>query len=235
MTASPDTQHRPGYPGEAWLWPSPAQPGDLSRRLTQRRAELRLTLGQAASRSRLNPRYLEFLEKYPAVPPGRVLRQLAAGLQTTPAALLGGGAEAAPGRWNVSAPGALQRLSPHECRRLITPGGIGRIGLATAGGVVIVPVNFVFDGHTIVLRTDTGSVIAAHSDGPVSFEVDRIDEALKSAWSVLIRGQAHRVVQRAVVAHLWRCADTQPWPSGERDVFVRITPQKISGRRVTHI
>jgi hypothetical protein len=180
----------------------------------------------------MSTRYVEFLENYPAVPPGRILRQLAAALQTTPAALLGGGTDTPPGRWNVPIPGALQRLSPHECRQLIAGGGIGRIGLGTAGGMVIVPVNFVYDGHTIVLRTDTGSVIAAHSDGPVSFEVDRIDEALKTAWSVLIRGRAHRVVQRAVVAHLWRCADTQPWPAGERDVFIRITPQKISGRRV---
>jgi nitroimidazol reductase NimA-like FMN-containing flavoprotein (pyridoxamine 5'-phosphate oxidase superfamily) len=200
---------------------------------TRRRAELRLTQRQVASRASLSMRYVEFLESYPAVPPGRILRQLAAALQTTPAALLGGGTGSPPVRWDMSAPGALERLPPYECRPLISAGGIGRIGFVTAGGLVIVPVNFAYDGHSIVLRTGTGSVIAAHADGPVSFEVDRVDDALKMGWSVLIRGQAHRVAQQAVIAHLRRCADVQPWPFGEHDVFVRITPQKISGRRIT--
>lgn len=86
MTASPDTQHRPSDPGEAWLWPSPAHPGDLSHRLSQRRAELRLTRRQVAFRAGLTMRYVEFLESYPAVPPGRILRQLDAALQMALAA-----------------------------------------------------------------------------------------------------------------------------------------------------
>ena len=232
MTASPDTRHRSAYPGEAWLWPSPAHPGDLSRRLSRRRTELHLTLGQVSARSGLSRRYVEFLEKYPAVPPGRVLRQLAAGLQTTPAALLGGTTDSPPAPGTAPVSGALQLLSPSECRRLISAGGIGRIGFVTAGGMVIVPVNFLVDGRSIIIRTDAGSVIAAHADGPVSFEVDRIDEALETAWSVLVRGQAHRVVVQAALAHLRRCADVTPWPAGEHDVFVRITPHKISGRRI---
>ena len=173
MTASPDIQHRPSDPGEASLWPSPAHPGDLSRRLTQRRAELRLTPRQVASRAGLTMRYVEFLENYPAVPPGRVLRQLAAAVQTTPAALLGGSTDSPPVRWDLSVPHTLQPLSPIECRKLISAGGIGRIGFATAGGLAIMPVNFAWDGHSIVVRTGAGSVIAAHADGPVSFQVDR--------------------------------------------------------------
>ncbi|MBV9795618.1 MAG: DNA-binding protein, partial [Actinobacteria bacterium] len=41
-----------------------------------------------------------------------------------------------------------------------------------------------------------------------------------------------RVSQQAVIAHLQRVAEVLPWPSGERDEFVRINPQQISGRRI---
>ena len=50
---------------------------------------------------------------------------------------------------------------------------------------------------TIVLRTGTGSLIAAHGDDPVSFETDHLDETQLCGWSVLVRGQAH---QPALVA-----------------------------------
>ena len=43
-------------------------------------------------------RYLEYLERYPARPSTESLRRLAAALRTTPAALLGAGADAPHGR-----------------------------------------------------------------------------------------------------------------------------------------
>jgi len=61
-----------------------------------RRAELRLSRAQVAARARMTPRYLEYLERYPATPDAGILRQLAAALRTTPAALLGGGGQAPP-------------------------------------------------------------------------------------------------------------------------------------------
>ena len=73
-------------------WPSPPDPGDLSRRVAQRRADLHLSQAQVAARTGLSLRYLEYLERYPARPTAATLRQLAAALRTTPAALLGAGA-----------------------------------------------------------------------------------------------------------------------------------------------
>jgi hypothetical protein len=37
----------------AWPWPAPPDPGDLSRRIMRRRAELRLSLAQVAGRARV--------------------------------------------------------------------------------------------------------------------------------------------------------------------------------------
>ena len=85
MTASQETQQRPDQPDEpdhGSSWPAPPYPGDLSRRVTQRRQELKLTRQQVAARANVSLRYLEFLENYPGMPTSAVLRQLAAALQT---------------------------------------------------------------------------------------------------------------------------------------------------------
>ena len=83
---------------EAGRWPSPPDPGDLSKRIALRRAELGLSVAQVAVRAGLSLRYVEYLERYPARPAAAALRQLAAALRTTPAALLGGGADLPPGQ-----------------------------------------------------------------------------------------------------------------------------------------
>ena len=118
-------------------WPSPPDPGDLSRRLAARRAELRLSLSQVAERAAVNRRYLEFLENFPGQPDAGTLRRLAAALRTTPGALLGGGGQAPPGR--AAGPvGRLERLSLAECGRLLARAASAgrvhhRLGLTSAG------------------------------------------------------------------------------------------------------
>jgi transcriptional regulator with XRE-family HTH domain len=212
-------------------WPSPPDPGDLSRRLAARRAELRLSLSQVACRAGVNPRYLEYLENFPGQPRADTLRRLAAALRTTPATLLGAGGEAPLGR--VPGPvGQLETIGPAECRRLLGPGGLGRIAFTTASGLMVLPVNYVIVSSTIVLRTGAGSLIAAHGDGQVSFEADHLDETLHRGWSVLVRGQAHRVLQPGELRNLQEGCDLRPWPTGEHDLYVRIVPLRITGRRI---
>lgn len=218
-------------PRSAWPWPAPPDPGDLSRRIIQRRAELRLSLAQVADRARVNRHYLEYLEQFPARPSTAVLRQLAAALRTTPAALLGGGGDVPPGH-GVTATRRMERLTPAECRRLIAPGGIGRIALVTASGPLVLPVNYAFVADAIVIRTGAGSPIAAHASDCVAFEVDRIDEALAQGWSVLVRGRAHPVLQPAEHRVLLARTNLRPWPQGEHDLFIRIVADHITGRRI---
>ena len=86
MTINTMTRPEPGHDDHGW--PSPPDPGDLSRRVAQRRAELHLSQVQVAARAGVSLRYLEYLERYPARPTPAALRQLAAALRTTPAALL---------------------------------------------------------------------------------------------------------------------------------------------------
>jgi transcriptional regulator with XRE-family HTH domain len=223
---------RPAPVDEASRWPSPPDPGDLSRRIAQRRAELHLSQAQVAARAGVSLRYLEYLERYPARPTPAALRQLAAALRTTPAALLGAGANVPPGQRRQADMRFISKLMPAECRRLITPGGVGRIAFSTSSGPVVVPVNYAVLADTIVIRTAEGTVIDGHADEMVALEVDHIDEALCLGWSVLVRGPAHRVAHPAELRRLQEDAAVWPWPGGEREVYVRIVPNEITGRRI---
>lgn len=213
-------------------WPSPPDPGDLSKRVAQRRSELRLSRAQVAARSGISIRYMEYLERYPARPTPEALRHIAAALQTTPAALLGAGADTPPGHMRLDRAPIVTKLTHAECRRLISPGGIGRIGFSAASGQAIMPVNFAMLDGTIVIRTSEATVIDAHGDGPVAFEVDHVDDALCQGWSVLVRGEAHHVRHPAELHRVQEEAAVWPWPGDDREVYVRIIPDRITGRRI---
>jgi hypothetical protein len=64
----------------------------------------------------------------------------------------------------------------------------------------------------------------------VAFEIDQIDEPGRQGWSVLIQGPAHHVsgAERASAER----AGVEPWPAGERELFIRIIPQRVTGRRI---
>jgi hypothetical protein len=215
-----------------WTWPSPPDPGDLSKRVTQRRGELHLSKAQVAARAGMSLRYLEYVERYPARPDAAALRRLAAALRTTPAALLGAGSAAPPVYGHLASRPVFTKLTPAECHRLIAPGGVGRIAFGAASGLVVLPVNFAVLEGSIVIRTGEGTIIDGHADGLAAFEVDHIDEALSQGWSVLVRGTAHRVAHPAELRNVRQACALWPWPGGERDIYVRIIPDTITGRRI---
>ena len=125
---------------------------------------------------------------------------------------------------------ALRVLSPAECFGLLELGGVGRVGFASAEGIMILPVNFAVTEKTIVFRTAPDTLLALYADGHVSFEVDRLDEALREGWSVLVQGRAHQIADEREYKRLEDRTHLQPWAGGARDVYVRIAPTRISGR-----
>ena len=140
------------------------------------------------------------------------------------------------GRHSAAAPAACQPalrvLSPEECFDLLDPGGIGRGGFTAAGGIMMLPVNFAVTGKVIVFRTAPGTLLALCANAQVSFEADHLDEVLRQGWSVLVQGRAHQVTAELEVKHLEDRTHLQPWATGARDVYLRITPARISGRRI---
>jgi nitroimidazol reductase NimA-like FMN-containing flavoprotein (pyridoxamine 5'-phosphate oxidase superfamily) len=134
----------------------------------------------------------------------------------------------------------LEELDEAECLRLIAAGGIGRIGFSGRYGPTVLPVNYQLYEGTIVFRTAQDSATdedlrtgIANAEYKVAFEIDDFDTAARTGWSVLIQGSAHHVesdAERASVAG----AGVDPWPGGDRELFLRITPSRVTGRRVSH-
>ena len=126
----------------------------------------------------------------------------------------------------------MRTLGPDECLDLLKPGGIGRVGFVAADGIMILPVNFAVSRKAIVFRTAPDSLLAVYANAQVSFEADHIDEAYHEGWSVLVHGHAHIVTDERDVRQLEDRTSLEPWASGARDVYVRIAPARITGRRV---
>ena len=145
-------------------------------------------------------------------------------LESRPGAVLAA-AQRRPGR-NPRA------LSPEECLALLEPGGVGRVGLMSAEGIVMLPVNYAMAAKAVVFRTAPDTLLATHANAPVSFETDRLDEANREGWSVLVQGHARKIATEREVRYLEQQTSLEPWASGARDVWVRITPARITGRRI---
>lgn len=128
-------------------------------------------------------------------------------------------------------------LSVGECLRRLATEYTGRLAVNDAAGLpTILPVNYRLDAqHRVVLRTSTGTKLdAARRRTAAAFEVDRLDEAYQSGWSVLVRGTIEVVTADLETADLRELA-LRPWARAvERDHWLRIVPTEITGREVVH-
>ncbi|MDR6975928.1 nitroimidazol reductase NimA-like FMN-containing flavoprotein (pyridoxamine 5'-phosphate oxidase superfamily) [Streptomyces sp. 3330] len=210
-----------------------APSGDLGRRLAARRVQLGLTRKETADRAGMAPTYVAYLEQHSEASPGRgALLALAAVLETTVAALTGADADRPPGRGQAGHAPTFTELSRAECAELLSTHGVGRLAVSTARGPEIVPVNYSVVEDAIVFRTARGATPSLAAGCPVAFEVDRIDDVFSQGWSVLVRGDAHMVTDVREERRLAERALGAPWAGGRRDVWVRIEPQSVTGRRI---
>lgn len=124
-------------------------------------------------------------------------------------------------------------LTKRECFELLAGEQLGRVAFVDDRGPVVLPVNFVLDRHMVVFRTDEGAKLdAASRAGRVAFEVDGIDAATHTGWSVLVRGEAVEVTDPAELARL-RELPVSPWAPGAKSRYVRILPAVLTGRRIS--
>lgn len=125
-----------------------------------------------------------------------------------------------------------QELTKQECFRLLAGQQVGRVVLVDDRGPLALPVNFVVDQHSVLLRTDAGTKLAVASRGArVAFEVDGTDAATRTGWSVLVRGEAIEVTDPAELARV-RELPLSPWAPGAKARYVRILPTALTGRRI---
>jgi len=123
-------------------------------------------------------------------------------------------------------------LSTQECRDRLAATTVGRVAFCTSQGPRIYPVNFgVVDG-SVVFRTapysDLGTLVVG---AQVAFEVDELRPDEEVGWSVVVQGRAIRVEDSGEMTQLRRTIP-EPWASGQRGMFVRVDPTRMSGRSV---
>ena len=131
----------------------------------------------------------------------------------------------------------ITELDEAESLRLIAAGGIGRIAYQSRFGPAVLPVNYQWHDGAIVFRTARHSPLdqdletgIAGGDYEVAFEIDEIDTAGRQGWSVLIQGPAQHVSEDERESA--ERAGVEPWPAGDRELFIRIVPNRVTGRRI---
>lgn len=123
-------------------------------------------------------------------------------------------------------------LDRESCLAMLGTVAVGRLAWSDADGRIQVrPITFELDDGCVAFRCGPGSMLTAVREGrPVSFEVDRIEPALRSGWSVLLVGAAAELVTTSAAHPKVRIVD--PWAGGERPHLVRLRAGEISGRRL---
>ncbi|MEU5031281.1 pyridoxamine 5'-phosphate oxidase family protein [Streptomyces milbemycinicus] len=206
--------------------------GDVGRRVARRRERLGLSREDVAARAGTAPGCLKHLEESPAAPGAGFLLRLAAALDTTAAELQGpGGAVRPSGPGREAGHPDLVELGPGECHDLLSAHGVGRISVSTSWGPAVVPVDYRLVDDAVVLRAAPDASPAAAAGSEVAFEVDHIDETLSEGWSVLVVGRARQLTESEAVRLVGR-EYHRPWPGGSREMWLRLDPGSITGRRI---
>ena len=124
----------------------------------------------------------------------------------------------------------LEDLTRDACLRLIKSVAVGRIIYTRQAMPAVELVNFAVDSGDIVIRTSrSGKLAAAVSGAVVAFEVDHLESGDKTGWSVTAIGRSREVTDPADAGRL-RGIGLSAWAPGEREHFIRISPEILHGR-----
>jgi len=120
-------------------------------------------------------------------------------------------------------------LGREEAWSLLGSMTFGRLAVSVSDSPEIFPVNYYSDGSTILFRTAQGSkLLELTINARVAFEVDSITAT--DGWSVIVTGTARALDTQAEIFAADETPLT-PWIPTTKEVYVRITPEEISGRR----
>jgi hypothetical protein len=92
----------------------------------------------------------------------------------------------------------------------------------------------VFDrgSQSIAFRTGRGSKFTALLlSGQAAFEIDGIDSAERTGWSVIVQGPIEEVKNTTELNRL-ESLDLRSWAPGEKPHWIRLRATVVSGRRI---
>ena len=118
------------------------------------------------------------------------------------------------------------QLSIEQCWDMLREQEFGRLAFHMADEVHIIPVNYLVDQHTLLIRTAEGSKLLGVVMNPdVAFEIDEVADDV--ARSVVLRGTARRLEEDE--AH--RADDLPlPWVDTMKFNVIEVTPEHVTGR-----
>lgn len=126
----------------------------------------------------------------------------------------------------------IEVLSRDECLELLRSHRVGRIALNDHDQPLIFPVNYAADDGAVVLRTAPGMKLHESRMSRVAFEIDEVDEAAGSAWSVMVQGIAYEITDALDgLSERLRALVVEPMAPGERHHWVAVMLHHVSGRR----
>jgi nitroimidazol reductase NimA-like FMN-containing flavoprotein (pyridoxamine 5'-phosphate oxidase superfamily) len=129
----------------------------------------------------------------------------------------------------------LEILEREECLRLLGDHHFGRIAFLGTSWPVILPVNYLFDEPSLLIRTGPGDKLDFAPMAGVAFEVDDADPAGAWGWSVLAQGPAFDITESTdAYSERLRSLAVSPWAPGRRDHWLKISVVSVSGRRFGH-
>lgn len=133
----------------------------------------------------------------------------------------------------IDARTGLEVIAPDECRRLLAGDVVGRLAIVDGGSPAIFPVNYALDGEAIVFRTAPGTKLSAGPRSPVAFEIDDFDRDRRTGWSVVVVGRLEEVTETdgRTLDRVTRLP-VEPWSGGDKPHWMRLVPDRISGRRI---
>jgi hypothetical protein len=125
-------------------------------------------------------------------------------------------------------------LARDECVALLADQCVGRLAVVLNGVPDIFPVNYVLDGDAVVFKTNAGRKLEGITRGVVAFEVDMVDHASRSGWSVVVRGVGEEVtpVDRPDVVERLLGLPLGVWAAGDKPHLVRLPADQVTGRQV---
>ncbi len=127
----------------------------------------------------------------------------------------------------------IELLDRDESLGLLATDEVGRLAVISGGAPVMFPVDFALDADAIVFRTDPGTKLDFGPRAPACFEVDCLDRAQRAGWSVIVSGRLEEVTRydELTLGRLRKLA-LVPWAGGPRAHWLRLVPERITGRRV---
>jgi nitroimidazol reductase NimA-like FMN-containing flavoprotein (pyridoxamine 5'-phosphate oxidase superfamily) len=128
----------------------------------------------------------------------------------------------------------LLHLDRDQCLELLCAGRIGRVAVTVDGQPHILPVNYfaAADG-TVVFRTGPDTVLSRVDLQRVAFEIDGVDEAAHSGWSVSVHGVGRELTAQEDGETLrMRALLIDVWAPGDRSRVFAIEPAELTGRRL---